>query len=558
MSAHLMIVAGYLPIGPHPSGINFTPAHKLALMKICDSADHETRLGLPGQAAIRAWAGVKKARAAAILTDLQSMGYVLVTERAYRGHRTVYKAFPAAGDATLYAPDPQKIAKGIRDICPGAEWFAGVPAIPTAEDVKNYIDGVDGKTSEESTTADPSEKGPAKQTHQEGSSQADPSQEDGSNSADPISPEGSSAADPSEGKGPLEDAEGSTPQDPFSTSHFGTPTTPLRGVVGAHARAHEEPGQPHLTLVPGLESGHRDIDDDQADRDADAVGDAKAPTGGGEGGKSSRKSRQRRPRIPLPENFPLLDEMRAWAAEHAPALNLDREHMRFCNFWWDKADTKDGKKSLWGQTWENWMLSEQTKAERYAGRRPARLADAAPQETLVAAERLATWWLDMCAKVGPIPDRTSTHDTLVEGLLAPMMAAENPATPVSVREALQSIAAAGRAELVPPQWLLMRALHGALGGQAQTQRTAYTNQGWHDGSTSAAWDAWAAERGADAPGEADTAGSAKQSSGGDWAAWAAKHAGSSQGSAPDWGGPSDETENDDLWADWPSVAGDAQ
>lgn len=87
MSAHLMIVAGYLPLP--------TPAHKLALMKICDSADDRNRLGFPGMDAVRIWADVKKSRCLQLLKDLQELGLLMQVEKAHRGRRAVFKVSPS-------------------------------------------------------------------------------------------------------------------------------------------------------------------------------------------------------------------------------------------------------------------------------------------------------------------------------------------------------------------------------------------------------------------------------------------------------------------------------
>lgn len=53
-------------------------------------------------------------------------------------------------------------------------------------------------------------------------------------------------------------------------------------------------------------------------------------------------------------------ELRAWAAERAPAVDLDIEHERFCNYWWGSGKTKRD----WPATWRTWMLGEQQRANQ--------------------------------------------------------------------------------------------------------------------------------------------------------------------------------------------------
>jgi hypothetical protein len=83
-----MVVAAYLP----PDVVN--QGQKLALMKICDSADDETRLGRPGGRRLRAWVGAGEKRCATIVTELVAKGLVERVEVARAGRAAVYQAFP--------------------------------------------------------------------------------------------------------------------------------------------------------------------------------------------------------------------------------------------------------------------------------------------------------------------------------------------------------------------------------------------------------------------------------------------------------------------------------
>ncbi|MFI5799084.1 hypothetical protein [Streptomyces sp. NPDC051677] len=88
MSIHLMVVAAYLPEDV------VTQSQKLALMKICDSADDETRLSKPGLRRLRAWVGVTEKRCMTIVTELVAKGLIERVETGKAGRRAVYRVFP--------------------------------------------------------------------------------------------------------------------------------------------------------------------------------------------------------------------------------------------------------------------------------------------------------------------------------------------------------------------------------------------------------------------------------------------------------------------------------
>lgn len=83
-----MVLAAYLPDDVVSQG------QKLALMKICDSADDETRLSKPGMRRLRAWVGVGEKRCSTIVTELVAKGLIERVEVGKLGRRTVYKVFP--------------------------------------------------------------------------------------------------------------------------------------------------------------------------------------------------------------------------------------------------------------------------------------------------------------------------------------------------------------------------------------------------------------------------------------------------------------------------------
>ncbi|MFJ3248438.1 hypothetical protein [Streptomyces sp. NPDC086782] len=83
-----MVIAAYLPDDVVNQG------QKLALMKICDSADDETRLSKPGLRRLRAWTGVSEKRCITIVTQLVAKGLVERVETGKAGRRAVYRVFP--------------------------------------------------------------------------------------------------------------------------------------------------------------------------------------------------------------------------------------------------------------------------------------------------------------------------------------------------------------------------------------------------------------------------------------------------------------------------------
>ncbi|MEU4095516.1 hypothetical protein [Streptomyces sp. NPDC026673] len=88
MSIHLMVVAAYLPEDVVNQG------QKLALMKICDSADDETRISRPGHRRLRAWTGVGEKRTMTIVTELVAKGLIERLEVGKAGRRATYRVFP--------------------------------------------------------------------------------------------------------------------------------------------------------------------------------------------------------------------------------------------------------------------------------------------------------------------------------------------------------------------------------------------------------------------------------------------------------------------------------
>jgi hypothetical protein len=105
-------------------------------------------------------------------------------------------------------------------------------------------------------------------------------------------------------------------------------------------------------------------------------------------GAGSREQKSREPRKPsekaprasgtrISEDFSLTDEMRAWGAENAPLVNLDRALPSFVDYWAGVAGQK-GVKQNWVATWRNSMRKQQEWAERDAKPTPIAPRDTAP------------------------------------------------------------------------------------------------------------------------------------------------------------------------------------
>jgi hypothetical protein len=70
--------------------------------------------------------------------------------------------------------------------------------------------------------------------------------------------------------------------------------------------------------------------------------------------KPKKKGRPRRPETSLPGDFAVTAEMRAWAAENTPGVDVDLATKKFINH----ALSHDRRQRDWVAAWRNWMLNE--------------------------------------------------------------------------------------------------------------------------------------------------------------------------------------------------------
>lgn len=63
---------------------------------------------------------------------------------------------------------------------------------------------------------------------------------------------------------------------------------------------------------------------------------------------------------PLPDGFPLTEQMKTWAASVVPDVNIEREHAQFCDYFRARIRSREPD---WNARWRRWMRDAQTRAE---------------------------------------------------------------------------------------------------------------------------------------------------------------------------------------------------
>lgn len=221
-----MIAAAYLP----PDVLS--QSQKLALMKIADSADDETRLARPGLTRLAAWVGVTDKRAITIVTELIAKGLVERVETGKAGRSAVYRVFPLGVPPTPSTPD-LKAAAEARKAAPKNPRKArsGVVRSAPAKPAMTYQD-VEAREAERQQKAE-------KPQVEAGFHQGNPEGEAGFHGGNPQAEEGRvPPVEPGEfhGGNPL-GSSGGTPSFPRSSSVLPFPPTPTAEAVGEPAPA---------------------------------------------------------------------------------------------------------------------------------------------------------------------------------------------------------------------------------------------------------------------------------------------------------------------------------
>ncbi|MGW1064349.1 helix-turn-helix domain-containing protein [Streptomyces aureus] len=233
MSIQLMIAAAYLP----PDVLS--QSQKLALMKIADSADDETRLARPGLTRLAAWVGVTDKRAITIVTELIAKGLVERVETGKAGRSAVYRIFPLGVPPTPTTPDLKQAAearkaapKNPRKARPGVTRSAPDRPAMTYRDVEARAAA--RKPKEEKPQVDA------------GFHAGNPGEEAGFPAGNPDTSEGRvPSVEPAEfHRGNPLGSSGGTPSFPGSSSVLPFPPTPTAGAAGEPASTPEGTATP--------------------------------------------------------------------------------------------------------------------------------------------------------------------------------------------------------------------------------------------------------------------------------------------------------------------------
>lgn len=77
--------------------------------------------------------------------------------------------------------------------------------------------------------------------------------------------------------------------------------------------------------------------------------------------------KRRAKKVALPVDFTVSDDMRAWAADNAPTVDVDAQTQRFVDHWTSKGE----RRIDWVATWRNWIRNAADWGGRTRAQRPA-------------------------------------------------------------------------------------------------------------------------------------------------------------------------------------------
>jgi len=63
----------------------------------------------------------------------------------------------------------------------------------------------------------------------------------------------------------------------------------------------------------------------------------------------------------IPDDFSVTDDMRLWATEKHPAVDIDKATLNFVDYW--KSKPKDNKQLDWTRTWQRWIRTTRPEAK---------------------------------------------------------------------------------------------------------------------------------------------------------------------------------------------------
>lgn len=225
MSGHLIGCAG--------DAQDLGKSHKLALVAFADSADDRTHIAFPGYEGVMKWASCSRSRAAELINDLETAGYLVQHRTARPGRRAEYVVFPH-GCCELHRPE----AEPRPTVATVLAWARDAGVELTEDQAAAMAAQVDAD-SNGSEIPDPN-----------GSEFSDLSPSDGSEISDPLpddQPDGSEISDPNSVRVQNGSGNGSETLDPFTTSLLTSSPSPLPRPAGQPATCVRHPDLPGIS-----------------------------------------------------------------------------------------------------------------------------------------------------------------------------------------------------------------------------------------------------------------------------------------------------------------------
>jgi hypothetical protein len=68
----------------------------------------------------------------------------------------------------------------------------------------------------------------------------------------------------------------------------------------------------------------------------------------------------------IPDDFSVTDDMRLWATEKHPQVDIDKATLNFVDYW--KSKPKDNKQLDWTRTWQRWIRTTRPEAKSRVSR----------------------------------------------------------------------------------------------------------------------------------------------------------------------------------------------
>jgi len=68
----------------------------------------------------------------------------------------------------------------------------------------------------------------------------------------------------------------------------------------------------------------------------------------------------------IPDDFSITDDMRVWASDKHPQVDIDKATLNFVDYW--KSKPKDNKQLDWTRTWQRWIRTTRPEAKARVSR----------------------------------------------------------------------------------------------------------------------------------------------------------------------------------------------